>query len=75
MFGITGMGATCFCHPLDVIRVNMQTGSFKGPIDCGMKLYASQGVFRGLYAGLSAAFLRQWTYSVGDDIGLFSVIF
>jgi len=37
---ISGMGAATICHPLDVIRVQMQTdvgGEYKSPVDCAQK--------------------------------------
>uniref|UniRef100_A0A7S2US98 Uncharacterized protein n=1 Tax=Fibrocapsa japonica TaxID=94617 RepID=A0A7S2US98_9STRA len=73
-----GMGAATICHPLDVIRVNMQVDSeggskpkYKGTIDAGKQIYAANGLRRGLYAGLSAAYLRQWLYG-SCRIGLYS---
>ena len=59
-----GMGAATVCHPLDVIRVQMQTGGtdYDGPLDCAKKVYEKNGLRKGLYAGISAAYLRQWLY-------------
>lgn len=59
-----GMGAATICHPLDVIRVQMQTegANYKNAIDCGSQVVARQGIREGLYAGISAAYLRQWLY-------------
>jgi len=64
-----GMGAATFCHPLDTIRVQMQIDSqggaarqYSGSLDAAVKISQRNGLQRGLYAGLSAAFLRQWTY-------------
>jgi hypothetical protein len=58
----SGMGAATFCHPLDVIRVQMQTegSQFKGVADCASQVIASEGFVKGLYAGIGAAYLRQW---------------
>jgi len=64
-----GMGAACVCHPLDVIRVQMQIDgvsggarAYSGPLDAASKIYARKGIVAGLYPGIDAAFLRQWTY-------------
>ena len=60
---ISGMGAATVCHPLDVIRVQMQTdtgGDYSGPLDCAKKIADQEGVTKGLYAGIGAAYLRQW---------------
>jgi hypothetical protein len=38
----SGMGAATFCHPLDVIRVQMQTGrvrSLRNALDCALKAH------------------------------------
>ena len=35
---------------------------YKGTFDAGKQIYAANGLKRGLYAGLSAAYLRQWLY-------------
>lgn len=59
----SGMGAATFCHPLDVIRVQMQTdsgGEYSGPADCAQKIVKKEGLVKGLYAGIGAAYLRQW---------------
>lgn len=56
VFGaLAGMGAATFCHPLDVIRVQMQTGgqAYKNTFDAGVKIYQRAGVIEGLYVSLS----------------------
>lgn len=56
VFGaLAGMGAATFCHPLDVIRVQMQTGgqAYKNTFDAGVKIYQRAGVVEGLYVSLS----------------------
>eukprot|EP01063_Lacrimia_lanifica_P035557 TRINITY_DN680_c0_g1_i1.p1 TRINITY_DN680_c0_g1~~TRINITY_DN680_c0_g1_i1.p1 ORF type:complete len:330 (+),score=108.95 TRINITY_DN680_c0_g1_i1:72-1061(+) len=60
----SGMGAATVCHPLDVVRVQMQTegGQYRNTFDCAKQIYAKGGVRSGLYAGVSAAYLRQWLY-------------
>lgn len=65
-----GMGAATCCHPLDVIRVQMQIDGegkgqvrqFKNPLDAAVKIAQRNGVVKGLYTGIDAAYLRQWTY-------------
>ena len=97
----SGMGAATICHPLDVIRVNMQTASqisttagtaaaaatsstgnnaggvvvkkYKNSFDAGLQIYRQSGLQRGLYAGLSAAYLRQWLYG-SCRIGIYSYL-
>jgi solute carrier family 25 (mitochondrial oxoglutarate transporter), member 11 len=71
----SGMGAATVCHPLDVIRVQMQTegGSYKGPIDCGAQIAKKEGLINGLYAGISAAYLRQWLYG-SCRIGIYAFL-
>lgn len=62
----SGCVAATACHPLDVIRVQMQIETTGGPkykniVDAGSQIYSRAGV-GGVYAGLSAAYLRQWLY-------------
>lgn len=59
-----GMGAATVCHPLDTIRVNMQVEGvqYKNTVDAAVKIYQRSGLRGGLYAGISAAYLRQWLY-------------
>ena len=58
------MGAATFCHPLDVLRVQMQTEGvqYKNSLDAATQIYKRAGLIEGLYAGVSAAYLRQWMY-------------
>jgi solute carrier family 25 oxoglutarate transporter 11 len=71
----SGMGAATFCHPLDVIRVQMQTegAQFKSAIDCASAIIAQEGFGKGLYAGIGAAFLRQWLYG-SCRIGIYAFL-
>jgi len=69
--GVAGCSATCFVHPLDVTRVQMQLDAegggkrlYKGMGDCVTQLYKRDGIVRGLYAGLSAGILRQVAYGM-----------
>ena len=72
----SGMVAATFCHPLDVIRVQMQTEGtkFKSTIDAGLSIYKRAGLTNGIYAGISAAYLRQWLYG-SFRIGVYSYQF
>ena len=58
---VSGMGAATVCHPLDVVRIRMQLFKTKGFFDTALKITQHQG-FGGLYQGIGAAYLRQWTY-------------
>lgn len=72
---MSGMGAATVCHPLDVIRVQMQTdgAEFKGPIDCASSIVKREGAVKGLYAGIGAAYLRQWLYG-SCRIGIYAYL-
>ena len=70
----SGMGAATCCHPLDVIRVQMQTeGAYKNSLDAAKQIYLRSGLKNGLYAGISAAYLRQWLYG-SCRIGIYSYL-
>lgn len=70
----SGMTAALFCHPFDVVRVQMQVGTVPlGTLATGANVYNSQGIYRGLYSGLTAAFLRQWTYGA-CRLGIYSYL-
>jgi hypothetical protein len=47
-----------------VLRVQMQTGGvqYKNTADAAVQIFRRSGLRQGLYAGISAAYLRQWTY-------------
>eukprot|EP01065_Artemidia_motanka_P048096 TRINITY_DN7683_c0_g1_i1.p1 TRINITY_DN7683_c0_g1~~TRINITY_DN7683_c0_g1_i1.p1 ORF type:complete len:322 (+),score=121.42 TRINITY_DN7683_c0_g1_i1:125-967(+) len=65
------MGAAVFCHPLDVLRVTMQVQTKRmSTLQTVQALHATAGV-RGFYSGLTAAFLRQWTYG-SCRVGIYS---
>lgn len=62
--GLASAGAACCTHPLDLLKVHLQTQqsgkiSLVGQVKTVVK---SEGIL-GLYAGLSASLLRQLTYS------------
>ena len=63
---LAGMGAVNVCHPLDVIRVHMQTSSTTArPLSSwytAKSIYQQAGLRHGLYAGISAAYVRQILY-------------
>ena len=64
-----GGSASCFAatvtHPLDLVKVRLQTRAPDGPkgmFNTFLHILRHDG-FRGLYSGLSASLLRQLTYS------------
>lgn len=62
--GMSSGGAACFTHPLDLLKVTLQTQQ-DGKISIFQltaKIVRQQGVFA-LYNGISASLLRQLTYS------------
>eukprot|EP00729_Bicosta_minor_P010190 gene10190-12289_t len=68
--GLAGTSATLFVHPLDVVRVTMQVdgaggaGMYRNALHCGTDIAKTNGVVRGLYAGLSAGIFRQVVYGM-----------
>jgi len=70
----SGMTAALFCHPFDVVRVTMQVSTVKRSTGgTAAAIYNAQGIYRGLYSGLTAAFLRQWTDG-GCRLGIYSFL-
>jgi len=73
--GASGMMATCCIQPLDMIKVRIQLlgeGSktaTTNPLVVGKNIIANEG-FASLYKGLSAALLRQATYTTAR-LGIF----
>lgn len=62
--GMAGGGAACFTHPLDLLKVTLQTQQ-EGKLSIFRltgKIIRQQGVFA-LYSGISASLLRQLTYT------------
>uniref|UniRef100_A0A914VZL4 FAD dependent oxidoreductase domain-containing protein n=1 Tax=Plectus sambesii TaxID=2011161 RepID=A0A914VZL4_9BILA len=62
--GLASAGAACCTHPLDLLKVHLQTQQ-QGKLSLGqmaVKVVKADG-FLGLYNGLSASILRQLTYS------------
>ncbi|KAB7503294.1 Mitochondrial dicarboxylate carrier [Armadillidium nasatum] len=62
--GVASCGAACFTHPLDTLKVHLQTQQETklGGVQMAMRVVKTQGFFA-LYNGLSASLLRQVTYS------------
>lgn len=72
-----GICTTFITHPLDVIRVQMQVAQGSGAAAAGsfgttMHIMKTQGV-RGLYEGISAAWLRQILYG-SFRLGVYSYL-
>jgi len=48
-----GIVGTIFGHPLDLIKVRLQTqNEYKGTFDCLYKVWKNEGIIRGFYRGL-----------------------
>ncbi|EDW84056.1 mitochondrial dicarboxylate carrier [Drosophila tropicalis] len=61
--GLASAGAACCTHPLDLIKVTLQTQQGKlSVLQLVPKIIREQGVLA-FYSGLSASMLRQLTYS------------
>ncbi|KAK5713092.1 hypothetical protein LTR15_011454 [Elasticomyces elasticus] len=74
--GGSGIIATTCIHPIDMVKVRLQllgagarSGQAPSPLDVARNIVA-EGGFKGLYAGISAAWLRQATYAT-MRLGLF----
>ena len=67
-----GMGAATCCHPIDVVRIQMQLYKFKGTVDAAKNIISRGGV-GAMYNGITAAYLRQWTYG-SCRMGIFSFL-
>lgn len=77
--GISGMGATSIIQPIDMIKVRIQLlgeggtkVANKNPFSLASKVIAEEG-FLSLYSGLSAALLRQATYTTAR-MGIFRTV-
>lgn len=71
--GMASGGAACFTHPLDLLKVTLQTQQ-EGNLSIFQltgKIVRERGIFA-LYNGLSASLLRQVTYST-TRFGLYEV--
>lgn len=60
----SAMAAAC-THPLDLVKVHLQTQQKKefGMVSMGIRVWKQDGVLA-LYNGISASILRQLTYSM-----------
>lgn len=72
--GLASAGAACCTHPLDLIKVHLQTqqGGKVSVAQMSVKLFRSDG-FLAFYNGLSASLLRQLTYST-TRIGMYETL-
>ncbi|KAL3272878.1 hypothetical protein HHI36_014337 [Cryptolaemus montrouzieri] len=71
--GLASAGAACFTHPLDLLKVMLQTQQ-EGKVSAvqlTINIVKNQGV-KSLYNGISASFLRQMTYSM-TRFGIYEV--
>ena len=68
-----GISATFIAHPCDVLRVQLQLRPSMQISLLAKQLYAEAGV-RGLYAGISAAWLRQIMYGA-PRLGIYSYLY
>jgi len=71
--GLASAGAACCTHPLDLIKVHLQT-SQEGKVSAvrlTVNIVKQQGILA-LYSGLSASLLRQLTYST-TRFGIYEV--
>merc|ERR1719461_1324875 len=61
-------------HPIDVIKVRAQinTGKPVGPVELLSQIWQTEGL-KGLYAGITAALTRQFTYGT-IRLGLYDVL-
>ncbi|XP_064598941.1 mitochondrial dicarboxylate carrier-like [Liolophura sinensis] len=63
--GLASAGAACCTHPLDLLKVHLQTqqGEKVRAVTMALRIIKNDGIF-GLYNGLTASLLRQLTYSM-----------
>lgn len=62
--GLGSAFATLFTHPLDLIKVTLQTQQERVPVAQIIRSILHQQGILAFYSGLSASLLRQLTYSV-----------
>lgn len=62
--GLASAGAACVTHPLDLLKVHLQTQQTEKQTlgQLIKRIYVNDGI-RGFYNGISASLLRQLTYS------------
>lgn len=61
--GLASVAAACVTHPLDLLKVALQTQQEKLPVPYIVSRIVKEHGVLGLYRGLSASILRQITYS------------
>lgn len=77
--GVGGVCAVVVGHPFDLVKVRLQTadkGVYSGAMDVVRKTVAREGLFRGLYAGVSAPLVGVtpmfavsfWGYDLGKTL-------
>lgn len=77
--GVGGVCAVVIGHPFDLVKVRLQTaekGVYTGAMDVVRKTIAREGMFRGLYAGVSAPLVGVtpmfavsfWGYDMGKKL-------
>ncbi|XP_068617723.1 mitochondrial 2-oxoglutarate/malate carrier protein [Battus philenor] len=72
--GLAGMCATCIVQPLDLIKTRMQlSGGGRSSFAVAGEIIAKES-FIALYTGLSAALLRQATYTTAR-LGVYNYLF
>ncbi|XP_066583856.1 mitochondrial 2-oxoglutarate/malate carrier protein-like [Prorops nasuta] len=61
--GLSGMGATCVVHPMDVLKNRLQMAEKKTTIgELIKRIWKNEGFFK-FYAGLTAGLVRQASYT------------
>jgi len=72
--GLAGTCAAGFTHPLDLLKVLLQTQQKKefGLVSMTVRVVKNDGFF-GLYSGISAGVLRQLTYTI-TRFGVYEVV-
>ena len=75
--GLSGMGATCFVQPLDLVKTRMQiagkTKEYSTTFQAVRGILAKEG-FIAMYTGLGAGLLRQATYTT-TRLGVYTWLF
>ncbi|XP_015604811.1 mitochondrial 2-oxoglutarate/malate carrier protein [Cephus cinctus] len=72
--GTSGMAATCFVQPLDLIKNRMQlSGTKTSTLSVISSIIKNEG-FLGMYSGLSAGLMRQATYTT-TRLGIYTWLF
>uniref|UniRef100_A0A0L8GLL4 Mitochondrial 2-oxoglutarate/malate carrier protein n=1 Tax=Octopus bimaculoides TaxID=37653 RepID=A0A0L8GLL4_OCTBM len=78
--GLSGMGATCFVQPLDLVKNRMQLSGEGGKArEHKTSFHAIRSILKnegitGMYTGLSAGLLRQASYTT-TRLGIYTMLF